>query len=108
MKLYIYDMSLNSNYHDASTWNAQVHEVFHQHSDFLNRAVQHGRILFMGQTDTAPMDNYGVVLFEAENQEDADDFIRSDPAIARGIMVGRAFPFKLVKVSDQARKWQAH
>lgn len=107
MKLYIYDMALKSDYHDISAWDGQIQDVLHQHSDYLNRAVQHGRVMLMGQTDAAPKDNYGLVLFEAENQADAEEFINSDPAIARGIMVGRAFPFKLAKVTDQARKWQA-
>jgi uncharacterized protein YciI len=107
MKLFVYDLALKPDYHDFSTWTNNVQEVFNQHADFLNRAVQHGRVMFVGRTDAEPKDNYGLVVFEAENQADAEEFMNSDPAIARGVMTGRAFPFKLLRVTDQARKWQA-
>jgi uncharacterized protein YciI len=107
MKLYIYDLALKPDYHDVSTWDDKVQEIFAQHGEFLNRAVQHGRVMFVGRTDTAPKDNYGLVVFEADNQADAEEFMNQDPAIARGVMMGRAFPFKILRVTDQARKWQA-
>ncbi|WP_141732653.1 YciI family protein [Oligoflexus tunisiensis] len=107
MKLFIYDLALQPDYQDPAAWDARVEEVFNQHADYLNQAIKHGRVMLVGRTDTAPKDNYGLVVFEAENQADAEEFMKGDPAIARGVMQGRAFPFKLLKVTDQARKWQA-
>jgi uncharacterized protein YciI len=107
MKLYIYDLILKPEYHDESAWDDRVRDTINQHSEFLKRGIHHGRVMFAGLTETPPKDNHGLVLFEADNQDDAEEFMQSDPAIANGVMMGRAFPFKLLKVADQARKWQA-
>jgi uncharacterized protein YciI len=107
MNLFIYDLALQPDYQDPASWNAQVEEVFTQHADYLNHGIRQGRVMFVGRTDTLPKDNYGLVVLEAENQADAEEFMHGDPAVARGVMRGRAFPFRILKVTDQARKWQA-
>lgn len=105
MKLFVSHLLLKPAYQDPSTWDSSVQETFNLHSEFVNRAVRHGRVMLVGQTETVPQDNFGMLVFEAENQAEADEILNSDPAIARGIMVGKAFPFKLLKVTDQAKKW---
>ncbi|MDQ3235831.1 MAG: YciI family protein [Pseudobdellovibrionaceae bacterium] len=107
MKLFVYHLALKPQYHDFAAWDAGVQETFNQHAEYLNRGIQHGRVMMVGRTDTELRDNFGMVIYEADNQADADEFMNADPAVSKGVMVGRAFPFKLLKVTEQAKKWNA-
>ena len=50
----------------------------------------------MGRTLTTDTSTFGLVIFEAETEEEANKLMNADPAVAAGVMKAQLFPFKAV------------
>ncbi len=105
MPLFIYKLELNAKYHSFSAWDEKVQIILGQHADYLQQGLNEKKVLIVGRTDTDLKDNFGLAIFEAENLEEAKSFMEKDPAILGGVMRAEAYPFKLLMVADEAKKW---
>jgi uncharacterized protein YciI len=61
----------------------------------LEERTRAGQVLLAGRTDTTGEETFGIVIFEAASDDEADAFARSDPAVAAGVMSARCWPFNL-------------
>lgn len=64
-----------------------------EHFLHLKEATERGVVILAGRTLTS--ESFGIVIFNAENQEEAEMFMRSDPAVRGGVMRAELFPFGL-------------
>jgi uncharacterized protein YciI len=67
-------------------------KVVEAHFAYLQEAYARGVVRYVGRTTAAP--HTGLALFEAADDVAAQAFLRADPAVAAGVFVGRAQPFK--------------
>ena len=59
------------------------------------RRVKAGQVIFAGKT-TEPLDTtFGLVVFEAESEAAARQFMESDPAVVAGVMSATLHPYAL-------------
>lgn len=105
MQLYVYKLSLLPKYHSLENWDAAAQSAVKNHADYLQEAVKSGKVLMVGRSDTDLKDNFGLCVFKAENQEEADAFAAADPVLKGNIMTAVVFPFKLLVVKEEALKF---
>lgn len=63
------------------------------HVNYLNEQLAAGRAILFGRTQTADEDTFGIVIFEAEDENSAGQFMRADPAVSGGVMSARLWPY---------------
>lgn len=106
--IYIYKITLKEKYHDFSAWDEKVQQAFKRHAEFLEKETK-SNVVFVGRTDVDLKNNFGLVVFKAESLEAAQNFMNKDPVVEEGIMDATVYPFKLLAVTDEAKKfsiWQ--
>ncbi|MDP6908544.1 MAG: YciI family protein [Flavobacteriales bacterium] len=98
MRTYIYILKLLPQYRNQENWDDRDNKALEEHSKRLERQTKRGTVKFVGRTDL-PIDNeenFGLVVFEAENDDLAELFAQSDPAVMGKLMTATCFPFKHV------------
>lgn len=68
------------------------------HFKYLKRLTERGVALFVGRTTGS--EAFGIVVYEAASDEEAEAIMLADPAIAGAVMSGEWFPFRIVLHSD--------
>jgi uncharacterized protein YciI len=77
---------------NPDSWTEAEVAIFKRHAAYLKRGEEDGIVILAGRAQ----DGIGpaVVIFEAESDEAAKDFMNSDPFIGEGLMYGSLHPFK--------------
>ncbi len=70
-------------------------QVIQDHFDYLREHHTAGTVLLAGRTDTSGLDTFGVVVIQCEDETQASEIVRADPAVARQVMTANLFPFRL-------------
>ena len=68
------------------------------HFDHLNRALNDGRLLFAGRTTGDKP--YGLVMIRAKNFEEAEKFVKQDPAIQGGVFEADLQGFRIALMHE--------
>ena len=96
MRDYIYILSLKPKYQDPAAWGDKENKTLEDHYARLERLYKRGTVKYVGKTDL-PLtneNNFGMVVFEAENDTMAELFAQADPAVMAAIMTVKCLPFK--------------
>lgn len=90
---FIYVLRVASRFHEAASWTEKENAVLGLHFNRLRKATESGQVILAGRS-TEPLDKtFGVVIFEAANEEAARLFMNSDPAVEAGIMTATLHPY---------------
>jgi uncharacterized protein YciI len=65
------------------------------HASYLNEQLAAGRVILFGRTQTTDEDTFGIVIFEAEDEHAAAQFMRADPAISAAVMEAQLWPYAI-------------
>lgn len=92
---FVYVLRVAPALHDASRWTAADNAAVGRHFARLSAATKAGQVIFAGKT-SEPLDTtFGLVVFEAENEAAARQFMAADPAVAAGVMTATLHPYAL-------------
>jgi len=96
MRDYIYILNLVPKFQNPESWNDKENKIIENHSNRLERQKKRGTVKYVGKTDLPVTNakNFGLVVFEAENDTVAELFMQSDPAVMKKMMTAECFPFK--------------
>lgn len=72
--------------------------IVDEHFEYLKKALNEGKLTLAGRCLDG---EFGVVIFRAESERDAKDFMKNDPAIKKGIMTAELHPFHLALVEKR-------
>lgn len=92
---YIYVLHLTPRMHEANAWTDKENGVIGQHFARLAKATDAGQVILAGRTSEAPDKTFGLVIFEAEDEEAARLFMQSDPAVVANIMSATLHPYSV-------------
>ncbi|MDX2186241.1 MAG: YciI family protein [Opitutaceae bacterium] len=95
-------LNLDTRYHPEEAWTKQDSEAVSAHFKRLKEAASTGRVILAGKTSEPNDKTIGIVLLRAPGAEEADAFIREDPAVAAGIMKYELRPIRIV-IKEPAR-----
>jgi uncharacterized protein len=92
---FVYVLRVAPAFQEAGKWTQKENEAVGKHFARLADATKQGKVIFAGRT-TEPLDaTFGLVVFEAENEVAARQFMESDPAIVAGVMSATLHPYAL-------------
>jgi uncharacterized protein YciI len=92
---YVYVLRVAPALHDQVKWTQADNDAVSRHFARLADAVKTGQVIFAGKT-TEPLDTtFGLVVFEAESEAAARQFMESDPAVVAGVMSATLHPYAL-------------
>jgi uncharacterized protein YciI len=75
--------------------------IITEHFEYLQRAVHEGTVLFAGRTLTTDAESFGLCVFRADDEPAAAAFMNADPAVSKGALRARLFPFRVALVAAE-------
>ena len=69
--------------------------ILQDHFNHLKELTAKGVVIFAGRTLTDDDSSFGIVVFRAASEEAARNVMNSDPAVAKGVMSAKLFPFHI-------------
>jgi uncharacterized protein len=92
-KQFVYRLQLAPQFHEEAAWTDNENAVVARHFEYLAQAAKSGQVILAGRT-TEPLDEtFGLVIFEADSEAAAAEFMRSDPAVQAGLMTATLHPY---------------
>ena len=79
-----------------TVWTDFDKQSVEAHFDRLKEDFSKGFIHHVGRTEDPTGEGFGIVIFQANNLEEATDYMMKDPAIMHGQMTGKVFEYRLV------------
>ena len=78
---------------DPTAWTGEDERVFDAHYERLQRAAEEGTVILAGRSP----DGVGpaIVIFEAESEEEARQFMQDDPFLRHGLFRAELHPFRV-------------
>lgn len=95
LRQFVYVLKVTPAFHDESKWTQKENEAVARHFERLTEATKTGRVIFAGKTSEALDKTFGLVVFEAEDESVARQFMESDPAVVAGVMSATLHPYVL-------------
>ena len=75
-----------------------------EHFDYLTALAQEGKLLLAGRTQNRDSTSFGIAIFCADSDEDAQRMMANDPAVKNGVMRAELFPYR-VGILAPAEHW---
>ena len=69
-------------------------EIIGEHFIYLERLTREGVAILVGRTLSTEQDSMGIVIFTARSDEEARALMDADPAVSKGVMSAKLFPFR--------------
>ena len=97
-KQFIYVLKLTPRLLEEKNWTEQDNQIVGRHFRRLQRLHKEGRVLMAGRTLNADPSQFGVVVFEADTEEEARGVMEADDAVKEKIMTAQLFPFSVALI----------
>ena len=96
--IYVFDPVRPEMITDPDAWTEEDNRIAEQHFAYLKNATEEGTVLLAGRS----LDGQGpaVVIFEAASEEEAYQFMASDPFVANGLMRASMHSFRAALVRE--------
>ena len=94
-KQYLYLLKLVPRLHDDSAWTDDDKKTVSTHFAHLKAATADGKVIMAGRTLESGSRTFGIVVFEAADDEAATKFMNSDPAVAGKVMTATMHPYQI-------------
>jgi uncharacterized protein YciI len=79
--------------HDDKAWKKEDQAAVSRHFERLKEATKVGQVILAGRTDEPGNQRFGIVVFEAADEEAARAFMKGDPAVVAGVMTAELHPY---------------
>ena len=90
---YVYVLQVVPAFQEEASWTDIENAVVAQHFQRLVEATRSGQVILAGRTEEPLDKTFGLVIFEADNETAAREFMQSDPAVVAGLMTATLHPY---------------
>jgi uncharacterized protein YciI len=66
-----------------------------RHFAYLQDLTEKGVAILVGRAQTADADTFGIMIFQAASEAEAQEIMANDPAVKNGVMAATLFPFRI-------------
>lgn len=66
--------------------------IVDEHFAYLKKAFAQGKLSLAGRCLNG---EFGIVIFQADSEKQAEEFMKNDPAVNKGIMTAELHPFRI-------------
>lgn len=92
---FLYQLKLIPSLLSEENWTERDNDIVARHFEALKKAEQEGTLILAGRTLNMDTEGFGIVIFEVDSEEEAQFFMKSDPAVKEGIMTATLFPYRV-------------
>ena len=90
---YVYVLQVAPQYQTEASWTDAENAVVARHFERLSKATESGQVIIAGRTTESLDKTFGLVIFEADSESAAREFMHSDPAVMAGLMNATLHPY---------------
>jgi uncharacterized protein YciI len=94
MPLFVYVLSLVK-LESIGHMSPQDEVIVDEHFEYLKKALAEGKLTLAGRCVDG---EFGIVIFHAESEKKAEEFVENDPAVKKGLMRAELHPFRIALV----------
>jgi uncharacterized protein YciI len=92
---YVYVLHVAPRFQKEKSWTETEDVVVAQHFERLAQAVKAGQVILAGRTKETLSTTFGLVIFEADSETAAREFMLSDPVVIAGLMTATLHPYSV-------------
>ncbi|MFS1513767.1 YciI family protein [Chengkuizengella sp. SCS-71B] len=97
---YIYVLKLIPKLLDESKWTGKENDIVGRHFKALQKLQSEGQLILAGRTQNMDETTFGIVIFKAESENEANLIMENDPAVKEGIMTAKLYPYQVALISE--------
>ena len=97
-KQFIYILRLIPYLLNEDNWTEKEEKIVGKHFVKLQGLLQEGKLVLAGKTEGLDEKTFGIVILEVESEEEALSIMKTDPAVAEGIMEAKLYPYKVALI----------
>ena len=101
MSHYIYTLRLIPKYWDVTKWTNKESHIVTEHFRKLQEMLKDGRLILAGKTDDEGEEAFGIVIFNAESDDEANEIMNNDPAVKKGLMTATLKKYSVALISEK-------
>lgn len=75
-------------------------EITTQHFNYLKDLQEKGVVILAGRTTSDDYSSFGIIIFNAESDEDAKAIVENDPAVKNRIMRAEWYPYRIALIKE--------
>ncbi|HET9694449.1 MAG TPA: YciI family protein [Steroidobacteraceae bacterium] len=90
---FLYVLRLVPRLHDDAAWTEADNAAVARHFEHLKQATAAGKVILAGRTREPGDKTFGLVIFEAADEAEAQRFMAADPAVVAGVMTATLHPY---------------
>ncbi len=90
---YVYVLQVAPAFQQEASWTETENVTIEQHFERLAQATKAGQVILAGRTEEPLDKTFGIVIFEADSEAAAREFMQSDPAVVAGLMTATLHPY---------------
>lgn len=95
-KQFIYVLKLIPRLLNEKNWTKEDGQIVGRHFRRLQQLHKEGKVILAGRTlNESDPSQFGVVIFEADSEEEARRMMEADDAVKEKIMTAQVFPFSV-------------
>ena len=94
-KQFLYVLKLIPALRKEENWTPREEKIVGEHFASLEQMLEEGRLILAGKTAGLDEKTFGIVIFEAASEQEAQDIMQNDPAVRQGIMRAELFPYQV-------------
>lgn len=95
LKQFIYVLKLAPRLHDDNAWTDEDKKTVGIHFAHLKAATAERKVVLAGRTLEPGNKTFGLVIFEAVDEDTARKFMNSDPAVIAKVMSATLHPYQI-------------
>ena len=99
-KQFIYVLKLIPSLLEEANWTEREEDIVNRHFTRLQVLLKEGKLILAGRTLNMDEKTFGIVVFEADSEIDAENIKNSDPAVAEGVMTAKLFPYRVALIRE--------
>ncbi|MGD6803878.1 hypothetical protein FZC79_17605 [Rossellomorea vietnamensis] len=98
---FIYKLKLVDRWTTEKNWTEKENDTVARHFQYLTKLLDDKTLIFAGKTKGLNPSTFGIVIFQAETDDEAESIMIQDPAVKEGIMTAELFPFQVALMQGQ-------
>jgi uncharacterized protein len=71
-----------------------------RHFNYLKSLMAQGQLILAGRTQVPGDKTFGIVIFNADDDERAHAIMQNDPAVIAGVMSAELFPYRIALIAE--------
>jgi len=75
-------------------------KIIAQHFSYLKALMNKEIVIQAGRTLNTDASSFGIVIFNSESAEAADQILHEDPAVKNNIFTGEIFPYRIALLNE--------